>query len=137
MNRASYEFLDLRADASTGRSEGEGQGGRRWQRVLTDSAGFLQLGSAYGMQARNAVFWASTHIWIAPGGAGTSTDVARIITDSVPMDGDFRAARMSGSSLKAQSNKYRVWVNGIRIVDQGGPLSGEALPGRLLRDFVA
>src|SRR5207237_615618 len=100
---------------SAGRLEGEEHAGRRWQRVVTDSDGFLQLGLTYGIQARNAVFWASTHIWVAPARAGTNRDVARIITDTIATDGEFRAARISGASLKAQSNKYRVWVNGILL----------------------
>jgi parallel beta helix pectate lyase-like protein len=110
LNRASYEFLEFRVGASSDPVEGEERDGRRWRRIVTDADGFLQLESAYGPEAQNAVFWASTFVWVDLPGAGSATT-----TDSVDTAGEFRAARMSGASLVAQSNKYRVWVNGALL----------------------
>jgi N-acyl-D-aspartate/D-glutamate deacylase len=32
---------------------------------------------------------------------------------------------------------HGVWVNGVRVVDERGPVAGAGRPGRLLRDFAA
>jgi hypothetical protein len=95
--------------------EGEQRDGKTWRRLSADEDGFFDLGKAYGEQARNAVFWASTHVWVEPKkkeGVVWSPNFPEPVTGRVAVDGEFRAARMSGAGLTAQCNKYRVWCNG-------------------------
>jgi hypothetical protein len=114
LNRASEEFLNLLLDGRVNAREGERQYGKSWRRVATDAEGFLDLGTAYGEPAKRAVFWASTHLWVAPGGKW-NPEAPRRIAGRVMVAGEFRAARQTGRPLRLQVNKYRVWVNGQRL----------------------
>jgi hypothetical protein len=114
LNRASSEFLNLRLDGQVDPSPGDEQEGQVWRRVQTDPEGFLDLGVAYGERAQHAVVWASTYVWVAPKSTTTpwNPETPATISGRLAVGGEFRAARMTGASLSAQVNKYRVWVNG-------------------------
>ena len=76
LNHASREFLNLRVDGNASPREGESKDGRtcacsrRMKRVS------LTPGQAYGEAARNAVFWASTYVWIEPEDRNTAWNQA-------------------------------------------------------------
>lgn len=119
LNRASREFLNLRFDGKEMPTPGQRVGRLRWRRVPVDEEGFLDLRDAADGSAGEAVFWAVTNVWVnpaeRPGGAAWDPRFPEPITGRVEVGGEFRAARMSGASLSAQVNKYRVWVNGQRL----------------------
>jgi len=108
-NRGSDEFLHLRF-----RGDIVPQGGA-WKLVKADKDGFFDFGAAYGEKAKSSVFWASTWVWLPPSksrGQQWDPRFPEPITRRVVTDGRWRAFRMTGSSLSAQVNKYRVWANG-------------------------
>ncbi|MDP7254966.1 MAG: right-handed parallel beta-helix repeat-containing protein, partial [Planctomycetota bacterium] len=115
LNRASKEFVNLRFDGKMAPAEGARQFGKKWKRIRTDDEGFIDLVEALGGSGRNAVSWASTFVWVPPKKKRKTEwhpDFPEPITGRVEVKGEFRAARMSGSSLGAQVNKYRIWCNG-------------------------
>ena len=110
LNRGSKQFLDLKSGGEAD-PESDAPG---WQRVEADAEGFLELGEKAG----NAVVWLSSWVWIPPKqqeGVVWDPRFPEPITGRLEVGGAFRAARETGSSLKAQVNKYRIWVNGERL----------------------
>jgi Right handed beta helix region/Protein of unknown function (DUF1565) len=114
LNHASKEFLNLRLDGTVNPREGDRQDGKPWRRLQTDAGGFLDVSTAYREQARRAVFWASTFLWVEPRPkkAARNPDSPETITGRLAVEGGFRAGRITGASLSGQANTYRVWVNG-------------------------
>jgi parallel beta helix pectate lyase-like protein/uncharacterized protein DUF1565 len=114
LNHASKEFLILRLDGTVNPLEGDRKDDKLWRRLRTDTDGFLDLSKAYREQARQAVFWASTFLWVEPRPkkAARDPDFPEPITGRLAVEGGFRAGRITGAPLSGQANTYRVWVNG-------------------------
>lgn len=116
LNRASHAFLAMRFDGQLNPQEGKQQEGHQWTRVRADQDGMIDLGA---VADEKGVVWASTYLWVEP-----STNRKEVvwhpvfpepITGELKTEGAFRAARMTGTSIQAQVNKYRVWVNGCLL----------------------
>ena len=109
-NRASTEFLNLRFDGGADLADGK--------LLQANADGFLDFDAALGEGAKNAVLWASTYVWIPPGEKRKTVWDPRFpepITKRIECAGPFRAFRMTGTGLRAQVNKLRIWVNGKRM----------------------
>lgn len=111
-NRASHQFLRRRAATASVPTSGLTEDGRTWRQVTADAEGFVHLGSA----ASDAVLWLSTWVWVKPKereqGVVWDPRFPEPITGKLACKGPFRAFRQTGTQLRSQVNKYRVWVNG-------------------------
>lgn len=113
LNRASRAFLRRQVDGRARPSAGDRHDGLTWRRAETDDEGNLNLRDVFGDDAGDAVIWASTWVWVDPGDdTAWNPDFPEPIVREVDVAGPFRAARMAGTALDEQVNKYRVWVNG-------------------------
>ncbi|MFA9478270.1 right-handed parallel beta-helix repeat-containing protein [Phycisphaerales bacterium AB-hyl4] len=113
VNRASRAFLRRHVDVNASPSVGELHADRPWRHAKVDADGHLDLHAVFGDEARDAVIWASTWLWIEPSDeAAWNPAFPEPVVRGVEVAGPFRAARMAGTHLDDQVNKYRVWVNG-------------------------
>lgn len=112
LNRASHEFLKARPAHAAMPREGLKENERTWRKIVAAPEGMLSLGG----DAANAVLFASTWVWVSPkareDGVLWDPRFPEPITGKLGCKGPFRAFRQTGTSLRSQVNKYRVWING-------------------------